>query len=57
MTKKIIGTILLIASVVLSVVLFMNGRFIFPHVIGPGSLALIGVSLLALKSKTNKSTE
>jgi hypothetical protein len=57
MIKKTIGTILLIASLVLGVVLFTNGRFIFPHVIGPGSLAVIGVILLVLKSKTNKSAE
>jgi len=57
MIRKVLGTILIIASGVLSVVLLTNGRLIFPHVIGPGSLALIGVILLAVKNKANKSTK
>ncbi len=57
MTRKIIGTTLLVASGALAVVLLTNGRLIFPHVIGPGTLAAIGVILLAIKGKTNKSTE
>jgi hypothetical protein len=52
MIRKIIGTILLIAAGTLAVVLFTNGRLIFPHVIGPGGLALIGGILLAVKGKT-----
>jgi hypothetical protein len=56
MTRKFIGTILLIASSALAVVLFANGRLIFPHIIGPATLAVIGGILLVNKSKIDKST-
>ena len=54
MIRKIIGTILIIASGVLSVVLLTNGRLIFPHVIGPSVLAIIGVFVLTIKGKMKK---
>jgi hypothetical protein len=57
MNKKIIGTILLIAGLVLGVVLFANGRLIFPHVIGPATLTVIGVILLAIKNKASSLAE
>jgi hypothetical protein len=56
MLRKIIGTILIIASGALTIVLFTNGMLIFPHLIGPGSLAGIGMILLAIKDKVDKST-
>jgi hypothetical protein len=57
MTRKIMGAVLLIAGLTLTVVLFTNGRLIFPHVIGPGTLTTIGVILLAVRSRTNRSGE
>lgn len=57
MMRKAIGTTLIIASIALGAVLLSNGRFIFPHVLGPGSLAVIGVILLAVKARANKSIE
>ncbi len=56
MIRKTIGTILIIVGGVLMVLLLTGGGSIFPHMIGPGSLAVIGVILLATKGKTNKST-
>ena len=56
MIRKIIGTILISVGGVLMVALLTGGNPIFPHMIGPGSLAVIGVILLATKGKTNKST-
>jgi O-antigen/teichoic acid export membrane protein len=52
MTRKIIGTILLVAAVVLSIILFTMGRLIFPHVTGPITLAVIGVILLIPRGKS-----
>jgi hypothetical protein len=57
MTRKIVGTILLIAGGMLAVVLFTNGMLFFPHIIGPGGLAVIGVILLAIKGKVDRSTK
>ncbi len=55
MIRKAIGTILLIAAGVLTIVLFIGGKLIFPHVIGPITLAVIGVILLTLKRKADNS--
>ncbi len=56
MLRKTIGTILIIVGGVLMVLLLKGGGSILPHIIGPGSLAMIGVILLATKGKANKST-
>ncbi len=56
MIRKTIGTILIIVGGVLMVLLLTGGGSILPHIIGPGSLAVIGVILLATKGKANKST-
>ncbi len=50
MKRKTIGTILVVAGGALLVLLLAGGGPIFPHFIGPGLLAVIGVSLLALKT-------
>ncbi len=57
MTRKIIGTILLVASGMLGVILLNNGMLIFPHLIGPILLALIGAIMLTLKGKASHSTQ
>jgi hypothetical protein len=53
MIRKSIGTILVIAAGVLAVILLTNG-LIFPHLIGPITLAVIGVILLARKSNADQ---
>ena len=55
MARKIIGMTLLIIGGLLSLVLLMYGGPILPHIIGPIILTAIGVFLLAVKGKVNKS--
>lgn len=55
MTRKIIGTILVAAAGVLAIVLLINARLIFPHILGPLTLAIIGVILLAHRGKNDTS--
>ncbi len=57
MIRKAIGTILVIAAGVLIVVLLTSGGPILPHIIGPITLAVIGVILLTLKKKANNSAK
>ncbi len=57
MTRKIIGAVLLIAGLGLGAVLLVNGRLVFPHILGPSTLIMIGVLLLAIKAKTNRSVQ
>ena len=45
MLRKTIGTILLIAAGVIAVILLTGGS-LFPHIVGPIILAVIGVILL-----------
>ncbi len=49
--RRTIGFVLVAGAVVLAVVLFLGGKLIFPHVIGPATLAIIGAVLLAAQSK------
>jgi hypothetical protein len=51
MIRKIIGTILILVGGFLLVVLLTNG-LLFPHILGPTTLAVIGAILLALPGKT-----
>jgi hypothetical protein len=53
--RKVIGTILLIVGGFLIIVLFAGGGQVWPHVIGPFTLAIIGVILLGIKSKAKQS--
>lgn len=55
MVRKVIGTILLIVGGFLIIVLFAGGGQVWPHVIGPFTLAIIGVILLGIKSKAKQS--
>jgi len=57
MIRKTIGTILVIAAGVLAVILFIGGRLIFPHIIGPITLAVIGVILLTRKKNADNSAK
>jgi len=51
MIRKIIGTILVVASAVIAMVLIKGNLLIFPHVTGPISLAVVGAILLTFKKK------
>ncbi len=57
MARKIIGIILTLVAAALIVALLTYGGPVFPHIIGPSFLAVIGVILLAIKGKANKSAE
>lgn len=51
MLRKIIGTVLLVIGSLFSIVLLTYGGPVFPHIIGPITLAVIGVILLILKRR------
>ncbi len=55
MARKIIGTIFALVGGALILFLLTYGGPVFPHIIGPSTLAVIGVVLLAVKGK--KSTK
>ena len=55
MIQKTIGTILVIAAGILAIVLLASGLF-FPHMIGPITLAAIGIILLTRKKNADQST-
>lgn len=57
MARKIIGTILTFVAGVLIVFLLTYGGPVFPHIIGPSILAVIGAILLVIKGKGNKPAE
>jgi hypothetical protein len=57
MIKKAIGTIFVIVGGTLIVLLLTYGGPIFPHIIGPTALTAVGVALVAIKGKGNKSAE
>jgi hypothetical protein len=52
MTRKIIGTILLVIGALGSIVLLTYGGPVLPHIIGPSTLAVIGAIVLLFKGKT-----
>jgi len=51
MAKKIIGTVLLVLGGLVMMILLTYGGPIFPHIIGPAVVALIGGGLLGYKRK------
>ena len=51
MTKKIIGAILLAASVFIASVLLTYGGPVFPHITGPIILAIVGIVLVVPRRK------
>lgn len=52
MIRKTIGTMLVVVASVVAFVLLTGGGPILPHIIGPITLAVVGVILLTLKRKT-----
>ncbi len=54
MLRKTIGIGLLVAGVFIAFVLMMSGMLIFPHVIGPITLAVIGLLLLLYRGNTHE---
>ncbi len=57
MNRKTIGTALVVVGGALIVVLLTGGGPILPHIVGPSILAVIGVILLTIKGKTNKTSQ
>ena len=51
MTRKIIGTVMLVIGVLGIIVLLTYGGPVLPHIIGPTALAVIGAIILLLKRK------
>jgi hypothetical protein len=54
MVKKIIAIVLLVVGVLGIFILLTYGGPILPHIIGPGTAALIGVGLLLYKGKAKE---
>jgi hypothetical protein len=51
MTRKIIGTVLLVIGVLGCIVLLTYGGPVLPHIVGPATLAVIGAIVLLFKKK------
>jgi hypothetical protein len=54
MVKKVVGTILLAIGGFVMIILLSYGGPIFPHIIGPTIVALIGGGVLAFNRKDKK---
>lgn len=57
MKQKMIGAILLVASVVIAAFLLIDGKPIIPHMIGPTTLAVVGVVVLTFKERNSRPAE
>ncbi len=57
MIRKTIGTILVIAASALAFKILTGDGPILPHIVGPITLAVIGVILLTLKKKADTSAK
>lgn len=57
MSRKIFGTIFILAGVALAAVLYAEGMFVFPHLTGPIVVAAVGAILLVVKRKAKKTTK
>ncbi len=57
MIRKIIGTVLLAIGVLLIFVLLTYGGPIFPHIIGPVTLSMIGAVVLMWKMRSKKNLQ
>jgi hypothetical protein len=51
MARKIVGIILLVVGGLGIIVLLTYGGAVFPHIIGPSVLAILGAILLLLKKR------
>ena len=51
MTRKIIGTVLLVIGVLGCIVLLTYGGPVLPHIVGPATLAVIGLVAVFYKEK------
>jgi len=51
MTRKIIGTVLLVIGFLGCIVLLTYGGPVMPHIVGPTTLAVLGVVVLFLKKR------
>ena len=52
MARKIVGIILLVVGGLGIIVLLTYGGVVFPHIIGPSVLAVLGAILLLLKKRS-----
>ncbi len=57
MTRKIIGTVLLAVGGLFIIVLVFGGGPIFPHIAGPGTLAIVGALLLTIRRKSGDGSQ
>ena len=55
MIRKAIGIVLVIVAAVIAAVLLINGRPLIPHMIGPITLAVIGMFLLIRNRNADRS--
>jgi hypothetical protein len=51
MTRKIIGTVLLVIGVLGCIVLLTYGGPVLPHIVGPTALVVLGAIALLFKKK------
>ncbi len=51
MNRKMIGAALLVLGGIGAIVLLTYGGPVLPHIIGPTTVAIIGLALLVLKTK------
>ena len=54
MNKKMIGAVLLVLGGIGMIVLLTYGGPVLPHIIGPTTVAIIGLVLLLLKPKAKE---
>jgi hypothetical protein len=57
MIRKILGTILLVIASLVIIILLTYGGPVFPHIIGPITVAVIGAALLILGKPANNSAK
>ncbi len=51
MLRKVMGSVMVIAALVLGAILLIGGRPVLPHMLGPGILAIAGILLLVIRKK------
>ena len=53
MVRKMIGAIMVIAALVITALLISGGGPLVPHIVGPISLAVVGVFLLTRSNRAD----